>query len=43
MKKETPAKVFSRKFCEFFKNTYFAEDLRMTASVTTNHLNTNHN
>ena len=26
--KETPAQVFSREFCELFKNTYFVEDLQ---------------
>ena len=29
---ETPARMFSCKICEFFKNTYFEEHLRTTAS-----------
>ena len=32
--KETPAQVFSREFCELFKNTYFVEDLRNSAFET---------
>ena len=32
MKKETPAQVFSREFCEISKNTFFREHLRLTAS-----------
>ena len=32
IKKETLAQVFSCEFCEIFKNTYFTEHLRMTAS-----------
>ena len=28
--KETLTQVFSREFCELFKNTYFVEDLRTT-------------
>ena len=31
--KETPTQVFSSEICEIFKNTYFEEFLRMTASV----------
>ena len=31
-KKETLAQVLSCEFCEFFKNTYFEEHLRTTAS-----------
>ena len=31
--KETLAQVFSREFCEIFKNTFFTEHLRMTPSV----------
>ena len=27
--------MFSRAFCELFKNTYFVEDLRMAGSETT--------
>ena len=30
--KETPAQVFSSKICKIFKNTYFEEHLRETAS-----------
>ena len=33
--KETPAQVFSREICEIFKNTYFEEHMRTTASVAT--------
>ena len=29
--KETPAQVFSCKFCEIFRSTYFTEHLRTTA------------
>ena len=32
IKKETLAQVFSCEFCEIFKNTFFTEDLWMTAS-----------
>ena len=32
--KETPTQVFSHKFCKFFKNTYFVEDLRTAVSET---------
>ena len=31
-RKETPTQVFSCEICEVFKNTYFEEDLRTTAS-----------
>ena len=31
---ETPAHVFSCEYCKIFKNTYFEEHLRTTASVT---------
>ena len=31
--KETLIQVFSREFCEIFKNTFFTEHLRKTASV----------
>lgn len=31
--KEVPAQGFSTELCEFFKNTCFAEPLRMGASV----------
>ena len=31
--KETLAQVFSREFCEIFKNTFFTEHLRTTVSV----------
>ena len=34
MKKETLAQVFSCKFCEISKNTFFTEHFRTTASVT---------
>ena len=34
IKKETPALVFSCKFCKIFKNTFFTLHLRTTASVT---------
>ena len=34
MKKETLAQVFSCEFCEIFKNTFFTEHFRETASVT---------
>ena len=30
--KETPAQAFSYEVCEIFKNTYFEEHLRATAS-----------
>ena len=33
IKKETLVRVFSCEVCEIFKNTFFAEDLRTTASV----------
>ena len=33
IKKGTPAAVFSCEFFEIFKNIYFTEHLRMTASV----------
>ena len=33
VKKETLAQVFSCEFCEIFKNSFFAEDLQMTASA----------
>ena len=32
IKKETLAQVFSYEFCEIFKNTFFVEHLRATAS-----------
>ena len=32
-KKEAPTQLFSCEYCEIFKNTYFQEHLRMTASV----------
>ena len=32
VKKETLAQVFSCKFCKFSKNTFFIENLRVTAS-----------
>ena len=32
--KETLTQVFSREFCELFKNTYFVEDLRRAGSET---------
>ena len=32
IQKEILAKVFSREFCEIFKNTFFAEHLRTAAS-----------
>ena len=35
-KKETPAQVFSCKFWDIVKNTYFAEHLRTAASVELN-------
>ena len=31
----TPTQVFSSEFCEIFKNTFFPEHLRQTASVVT--------
>ena len=34
-KKETPTQVFSREFCEIFKNAFFAERLWATASEKT--------
>ena len=34
IKKETRAQVFSCEFCEIFKNTFFTEHLRTTASET---------
>ena len=33
IKKETLAQVFSCEFCKIFKNTFFTEHLRTTASV----------
>ena len=33
IKKETLAQVFSFDFCEIFKNTFFTEHLRTTASI----------
>ena len=33
IKKETLAQVFSREFCEIFKNTFFTEHLQATAST----------
>ena len=36
LKNETPAQVFSCKFCEIFKKTYFVEHLRTIASVIKN-------
>ena len=33
LKKETLAQVFSCEFCDISKNTFFAEHLRVTASV----------
>ena len=35
IKKVTVAQVFSCEFCEIFKNTYFIEHLRTTASEIT--------
>ena len=32
IKKETLAQVFSYEFCEIFKNIFFTEQLRVTAS-----------
>ena len=34
IQKETPTKVFSRKFCELFENIYFADDLQTAVSET---------
>ena len=34
IKKEALAQVFSCEFCEFFKNNFFTEHLRVTASET---------
>ena len=34
IKKETLAEVFSCKFCEISKNTFFTEHFQVTASVT---------
>ena len=31
--KETPTQVFSCEYCKIFKNTYFEENLRATASA----------
>ena len=31
--KRDPTQVFSRKYCRIFKNTYFDENLRTTASA----------
>ena len=36
IKKETLAQMFSREFCEIFKNTFFTEHLRTTASGVSN-------
>ena len=36
IKKETLAQVFSCEFCEIFKNIYFLEHLRATASENIN-------
>ena len=33
IKKDTLAQVFSCEFCEIFKNTFFTEHLRTTASI----------
>ena len=33
IKKETSTQVFSWKFCEIFKNTFFTEHLSATASL----------
>ena len=33
IKKDTPTQVFSYEFCEIFKNTFFTEHHRITASV----------
>ena len=33
IKKETPTQVFSNECCEIFKNTFFIQHLRWTASV----------
>ena len=38
LKKETLAQVFSCEFCEIFKNTFFTEHLRTTASVSISEL-----
>ena len=38
IKKQTPAQVFSRDFCEISKNTYFVEHLRTVASKITGEL-----
>ena len=38
MKKETLAQVFSCEFCEIFKNTFFKEHVRATASVNIRYL-----
>ena len=35
LKKATLTQVFSCKFCEIFKNTFFTEDVRVTASEST--------
>ena len=35
IKKETLTQVFSCEFCEICKNTFFTEQLRMTASFIT--------
>ena len=32
MKKEAPAQMLSHEFCRIFKNTFFTEHLRATAS-----------
>ena len=29
---KTPTQVFTSEYCEFFKNSYFEEDLQITAS-----------
>ena len=38
IKKEVLTQVFSCKFCEIFKNTFFKEHLRATASGYANYL-----
>ena len=38
IKKETLTQVFSREFCETFKNTYFEEHLQTAASDSVKHL-----
>ena len=39
IKKETLAHVFSREFCEIFKNTFLIEHPRATASVVVTKMN----